>query len=136
MKLKLRRQRVQEEIPQASMSDIAFLLLIFFISTTIFSVEQGIPVVLPGRASSVKKVSRKNVLVINTDARGTVYVDGNPVRVRDIRDIVKRRLQANDKLIVSIESDPDASYQSMIDILDEVKLAKATRFALKMRRPH
>ena len=61
--------------------------------------------------------------------------DGNPVRIRDIRDIVKRRIEANDKLIVSIESHPDASYQSMIDILDEVKLARATRFALKMRRP-
>ena len=134
MKLKFKRQRVQEEIPQASMSDIAFLLLIFFISTTIFSVEQGIPVILPGRASTVKKVSRKNVLVINTDSRGVVYLDGNPVRVRDIRDIVKRRIEANDKLIVSIESHPDASYQSMVDILDEVKLAKATRFALKMRK--
>ena len=42
------RSRPSDDIPAASMSDIAFLLLIFFLVTTIFAVEQGIPLILPG----------------------------------------------------------------------------------------
>ena len=61
------------------MSDIAFLLLIFFLVTTIFALEEGIPLVLPGKQSTNVKVKRDNILVIQTLANGDIVVDKNVV---------------------------------------------------------
>jgi len=129
-----RKTRVSDEIPAASMSDIAFLLLIFFIATTIFDVEQGIPLLLPGIGGKTTKVNPKNVMRITTDAAGQVYVDGNPVRLQDVEEMTRQRLAENPKTIVSIESDPDSRYDTMIQVLDEVKQAEAPVISLKLKR--
>jgi len=113
------------------MSDIAFLLLIFFLVSTIFAVEQGIPLLLPGQKSRNVKVKRKNILVVKAHANGSITIDKQPVSLQQIRPIVEERLAKNPKLIVVIETHPDCEYGLMIDILDELKLANARRISLK-----
>ena len=124
-------RRELEDIPQSSLADVAFLLLIFFIATTIFPTEKGIPLVLPGSTSVKKPIPRKNVLQITT---GRIYLDGVPSEIRGLRDEVKRRIEENPNLVVSIETDPDAPYGIMVDVLDEVKLANAERISIKLYR--
>ena len=113
------------------MSDIAFLLLIFFLVTTIFALEKGIPMALPGQQSQNIKVKRKNIMTVKAYANGSITVDDDPVRLGGVRAIVERRLAQNDKLIVVIETHPDAEYGLMIDILDELRLAKARTISLR-----
>jgi len=113
------------------MSDIAFLLLIFFLVTTIFAVEQGIPLVLPGQQSTTVKVKRKNILVVQAHANGAIVVDKEAVPLKELRPLIERKLAQNDKLIVVIETHPDSEYGLMIDILDELRLANARRISLK-----
>lgn len=125
------KSRPTTEISAASMSDIAFLLLIFFLVTTIFALEMGIPLVLPGKESSNVKVSRKNILEVKAYPNGAVMVGDKQVPLSQIRPIVERDLAANPKLIVVIKTHPDAEYGLMVDLLDELKLAKCTRIALK-----
>ena len=129
-----RRRRVDDEISFASTSDIAFLLLIFFMVSTIFNVEQGIPLRLPGGVSEKVKVNTKNVLTISSDASGTVFLGENAIPVHLLADEIKTRLAENERLVVSIESHPDSRYEVMIRILDEVKKSKARSISLKMRR--
>ena len=126
--------RVPSDIPQASLADIAFLLLIFFIATTIFDVEMGIPLVLPGKSSNVVKLNRKNVLTVTSDAAGTVFVDGEAVAVPSLHTLVEERIRENPEIVVSIETHPDAAYGVMISILDQAKKANAKRISLKMNR--
>jgi len=73
------KSRPTTEISAASMSDIAFLLLIFFLVTTIFALEMGIPLVLPGKESSNVKVSRKNILEVKAYPNGAVMVGDKQV---------------------------------------------------------
>ena len=113
------------------MSDIAFLLLIFFLVTTIFALEQGIPMALPGQQSTDIKVKRKNILTVKAFANGSVTVDDDPVPVEGIQNIIERRLAQNEKLIIVIETHPDAEYGLMVDILDELRLARARTISLK-----
>jgi biopolymer transport protein ExbD len=128
---KLTRSKATSEISAASMSDIAFLLLIFFLVSTIFAVEQGIPLVLPGQQSKNVKVKRQNILVIKAHANGSITIDKDPVSLDDIRPIVEDKLAENPKLIVVIETHPDCEYGLMINILDEIKLANARVISLK-----
>lgn len=114
-----------------SMSDIAFLLLIFFLVSTMFAVEQGIPLVLPGRQSKNVKVKRSNILEINALADGSITVDNRRVSLREVRSIVASRLAENEKLIVVLATHPDSEYGLMVDLLDEIKLANARVISLK-----
>jgi biopolymer transport protein ExbD len=129
-----RRAQPVGELSQASLSDIAFLLLIFFIATTIFPTEQGIPLILPGATSNVAQIHRSNVMVIHTDETGSVFVDDTPFPVEALRAEVERRSRENDKLVISIETDAEAPYKSMVAVLDQVKLAGATKISIKMFR--
>lgn len=122
------------EISQASTADIAFLLLIFFISTTVFETEFGMQVVLPGLGGTPMKVKRENVLTVRATADGAVYVDDAPTALPEVRHVIKAQLEINPDLTVSIETDGDAAYERMVDVLDEVKAAKAQRFSIKRGR--
>jgi biopolymer transport protein ExbD len=130
---KIRRPSVSTEIPSASMADIAFLLLIFYISTTVFSSEQALTLVLPPKGEAAKRqVSRQDVMVLHTDAMNQVTIDDQPLADLDaLSDRVKERLAANPKLVVSIETHPRSRYKTMIKVLDEVKEAEAPRISLK-----
>jgi biopolymer transport protein ExbD len=137
--MKIKRLKVPDEIPNSSMSDIAFLLLVFFIATTIFNVEEGLTLILPPKdAGTPKKVSRKNVMTIHSDASGRVYIDDKPwSNLYKLHEEVRKRFNENDKLVISLESHPDSKYEVMIDILDEVKKAEleVLRMSLKTYNP-
>ena len=124
------KRRSFGEISAASMSDIAFLLLIFFLVTTIFALEKGIPMVLPGDTPP-KKLKKSNMLIIQAHANGAITIDNSVVTLRQVRTGVERRLAENKKLIVVLETHPDSEYGLMVDLLDEVRLAQARRISLK-----
>ena len=127
-----RSSKVTSDFSTASMSDINFLLLIFFLVSTMFAVEKGLPMALPGQQSKSVKLKRDNVLTIQAFANGSIVIKGTgPVGVRDLEQIVENKLLANPKLVVVIETHPDAEYAVMIDILDELRLANAERISLR-----
>jgi biopolymer transport protein ExbD len=131
------RRRRREEIPQSSLADMAFLLLIFFIATTTFAVEFGLPLVLPSaRRSAVLSVRPENVFRIEARADGNVTAEGVPVAVDAIADRIRARNRARgaagqEELVVILETDPRAEYQLMVAILDQIRAADARRVALK-----
>jgi biopolymer transport protein ExbD len=131
----IRRKRESPEIPLVSTADVAFLLLIFFISSTVFSIDEGLPLILPARGSSVVKVSVKNVARIVVHQDGTVTLDKKVVPVDSIAGIVRGMIAANDKLVVSLETDPRCRYGRMVRVLDQLKLANATRISLRLYTP-
>lgn len=127
-----KRSKVSSEFNTASMSDINFLLLIFFLVSTMFAVEKGLPMALPGKGSQTVKLKRDNVLTIQAYENGSIVMRGTgPVNVREIKPLIEQKLLQNPKLVVVIETHPEADYRVMVDILDELRLAKATRISLR-----
>ena len=137
MPIMQRKQRVSDEIPTASLADIAFLLLIFFLTTTVFNEEKGLPIVLPEQATE-QDVSAKNIIFFLVQADGRVVVrrgeseQEQVVSYREVEGILRSELIANDRLIAAIKTDPEAAYRHMINVLDEVKLAGAERISLQV----
>ena len=71
-------------------------------------------------------------LTIQAFSNGSIVIRGTgPVGIKDLRQIIENKLIANPKLVVVIETHPDAEYAVMIDILDELRLAKAERISLR-----
>jgi biopolymer transport protein ExbD len=120
-----------DEISTASMSDIAFLLLIFFLVSTIFNQEQGLPMLLPGQASETATVSTKNILDIEIRQNNLVYLDEVQFRIPQLENEIRTRIAANPKLICQLKIHPDSFYGTMVDVLDELHLADAKKISIK-----
>ena len=120
-----KRTRVGAEMSgESSMSDVAFLLLVFFIVSTTFP-EVGLPLILPSKQGDVKQVKRTNVMQIVTGRTGAYFIDidESATPLSALKGLVSERLTENENLIISLETHPEAPYGNMIDALDEVMLA-------------
>lgn len=113
------------------MADLGFLLLVFFIVTTVFAIEQGIPLVLPGRARAITKLKQSDVLEIRALRDGTVTAGGVLVPRASVRRLVESRLERDPDLVVVLATAPDANYGAMVNILDQIKMARCRRISLK-----
>ncbi len=128
-----KRRRNEGEIPTASLPDIVFMLLIFFLVTTTIDVDKGLGLVLPAKGQETQ-VSKKNITNIFINAAGKVAIgSGDDLRIIEIRDLrreVKKLLTANDKMIFSVKTDSRTKYQTYIDVMDQLKRANAKRISI------
>ena len=119
------------EFQAASMADLGFLLLVFFIVTTVFAIEQGIPLILPGRARTVTRLKESEVLEIRVGRDGSVEAAGRLIGVDAVRSLVEQRIAHHPEVVVVLMTAPEASYGRMVDVLDQIKLARCRRISLQ-----
>ncbi len=135
--MRLREKKVARAgIPTASMGDVAFLILIFFLTSTVFTKDKGLKMLLPERTEEQEevKVKPENIVTVAINPAGevkikTVELDRIlvPEEYDEIKNIVEERLLARDTLlVVSLRPSKDAPYDNMIQALDQIKLAKTT----------
>jgi len=134
---KRKKRRDVGEIPTSSTSDVAFLLLIFFIVMPMKSDEIGLSMVLPGKATaeSTVRVRQSNVATIRVLAGNTLTFEDAPIALSRLQQAIRERLAGNDQTVVVLETHPDADYGMMIACLDEIKLADARKVSLKTTKP-
>ena len=124
-----RKRSKLKDIPSASMADIAFLLLVFFLVTTTISMDKGIGQVLPAIGEELE-VNPKNITKVLVNATGQVLHDDELVSLSQLRTKIKNMLAQNDKLIVSVKTHPQTKHQAYVDVLDQLKQAGATRISI------
>lgn len=132
-----KRVRVLPEIPTASMADIAFLLIVFFLTSTSMNQDKGLSLYLPAMGES-KEVAKKNIcnVWINEADEVAIYEEDQlkPLAFAALKGEIERRLTENGKLIVSVKSERGATYRTFVNVLDELKLAGATRISIASRK--
>lgn len=122
-------------IPTASTGDIAFLILIFFMSTSMFAKEKGLKIVLPEPNAEGTKIKPENILNVAVNPEGQVLTSIGTetpvvVNIPDLRELVVQRLAANPDLAISFRVSRRAPYRVMVEVFDQFKLAKAERVSL------
>ena len=121
-----RSTRKETFIPTSSMGDIAFLLLIFFMVTTIFREESGLPVELP-RAEAGEEVKRELVSNIYINRVGQISIEDRLVQMKHITDIIGTKISDNPQLIVAFKTDTYTDYGVVSDVMEELKEVNAVR---------
>jgi len=121
-----RKARLGAKIPTASTADIAFLLNMFFMVTTIFKLEEGLAITMP-RSRAGEKVPKEKVVHIWVDRSGVISMDDLIVQMSDIEPILARKLEENPMLIVAFNTDEKTPYKVMNDAMERLKLAQALR---------
>jgi len=117
-----KKTKIEPKIPTSSMADIAFLLLIFFLATTIFRMEEGLSVHLP-RAEAGEKVPREKVTHIWIDGAGNVSIDDNIITMQSIEPILVDKLRSNPAIIVGFNADRSVPYRIMDQAMEQLKNA-------------
>jgi len=107
--------------------DCVFILLIFFIVTTVFVEETGVEVDKP-QAASAARLEKTSILLALTE-RGEVVYGGRDIGISGVRPLVKRLLQ-KENLPVIIQADRVSQSGTLVRIIDEAKLAGATKVSV------
>lgn len=131
------QEKTKPNIPTASMGDIAFLIIIFFMTSTVFTRDKGIKMLLPEKTDleAIVKVVPENIVMITINPSGEINVKSSNLdryltsRQYDlVREMIEDKLRERDTLlVVSVRTSPDAPYRCMIGILDQVKMARIRR---------
>jgi biopolymer transport protein ExbD len=112
------------------------LLLTFFMLTTVFNMPQTMELNLPPDDKVHVEVAESALMTIRVSSDCTIYWNAGSdtklqrVAFKDFRKFLVERLRSNPKLITLIKIDRQATYNNMVDVLDEVNLASITRFSL------
>ncbi|NQV40995.1 MAG: biopolymer transporter ExbD [Candidatus Marinimicrobia bacterium] len=133
MLVKKKRKNSGGEIPTASLPDIVFMLLLFFLVTTTIDMDKGLGMVLPEEGNTTE-VNPKNITNILVNASGKIAVshegDIQVIDVRELKHFAKRSLATNDKMIFSVKTAATSKYKDYIVVIDQLKQASATRISI------
>ncbi len=121
------------------MVDVAFLLLIFFMVTTVFRRPLAMEINMPEPGAKIL-VPESNVMtlyvlddqrILTRTAKGPVL----PIAWNELESSMRRGMEANDKLIILVKIDPEVRYERMVDMMDVLDDAHMTRFSLVQMTP-
>ena len=119
--MRLRRQSVASEIPTASMADVAFLLIIFFLVASFYSVTRGIQFSLPKKDEAALTAEPEAAVLIEIARDGALTVDGRPMGLAGLQGYLRPKLARNPTKSVILQTSLDAPYHAMTDAFDELR---------------
>lgn len=118
-------------IPTSSMADIAFLLILFFMVTTVFSTEQGLKILLPKAEATQRIRLRRNTLNVWINRDGLISIqdklmpEENPVE--SFGNKLLEVLGEKPDLVVLLRVDKNARYGQISDLIEKMKEVKALK---------
>jgi biopolymer transport protein ExbD len=121
--VKIARRELPVEIPTASMADVAFLLIIFFLVASFYSVTRGIQFSLPKHDEAALTAEPEAAVLIEIASNGALTVDNRRMQLSQIEDYIRPKLLRNPTKSVILQTSLDASYQVMTDVFDELRQA-------------
>ena len=134
-----KKRRIGISIDMTPMVDVAFLLLIFFMVTTVFRTPQALEINLPPDKDVKIEVAESKVLTVRVlpDNRAYWKKGTDPWARIDVSGLgaVLKPFKGNKELVVLIKIDREAKFNNMVDIIDELDIAKLTRFSLGTLTP-
>jgi biopolymer transport protein ExbD len=132
-----RKRKDMGGIPTASMSDVAFLLLVFFLSTTKFDIKKGLGINLPAASKNAEKkvkLKEENITKVWIDAEGVITLKTKDaeetVSLNQLESKIRKIVSDNPDMVVSLKTDRKSKYQNMVKALDRLQAAGAEKISL------
>jgi len=122
------------EISMAPLIDVIFLLLIFFMVTTVFPENRGIAIQQPSAKSSERLPSEKITFLVTND--NNVYYQNKNVSFADVERIVKNQLSVASDMAILLKIDKQANAQTIISTMDACRNAGAQRIGIATKKSH
>jgi biopolymer transport protein ExbD len=122
-----RKIKLETDIPTASMPDIIFMLLIFFMVTTVLREYSGLPINLPKAKRIEKLKSKRHTTHIWISKEGLISIEDKLYSVKDVRHVMYDKRSSDPQLVVSLKSDEEARMALVSGIHNELRKADALK---------
>jgi len=109
------------------MADISFLLLVFFMVSTVFVRYRGLRVELPEAEKIEKLEMRRHVTSIWVSRQGAINIDDQTVPLGQVGSMIHGKLTDNPRVVVCIKADGNARFGLLSDVLQELRKVEALR---------
>ena len=124
-----RKTHTSREISTSSMPDIIFMLLIFFMVTTVMREYEGLDVIMP-RAKMIEKLeSKRHTSYIWATKDGLVSVDDRIININNLSGLMYNKIAKDPKITVSLKSDEKATMKLITDIHTQLRTANALKLS-------
>ena len=123
-----RNPRYTVQMPLTSLIDIVFLLLVYFLLTTNFMVDEGIDVKLPRAEASSPQTQTE--ITVYLDAEGRAFLENQPVTLNDLFKRIQKLVNGAEDRLVVIKADRAVVLDKAVQVMDVVKAAGAGRLCL------
>jgi len=120
--------RYQIQAPLTSLIDIVFLLLIYFLLTTNFIVEEGIKIKLPQATASAPQIRQE--ITVFVDREGTAYMADRKIPMDQLYTRLKEKIGNDPDRLVIIKADKTVILNKAVKVMDIAKAAGAARLSL------
>ena len=127
----IRRSESTAEMSFSSISDIAFLLIIFFMVASSFIVSEGFHLVLPDKSKKPVITPRSQVLILSVQQDGKVLADGRGLADEEITSYLVDAIGSAKKAVV-LKTSCEAPYGRVVKIIERVKGAGFKSLSLRM----
>jgi biopolymer transport protein ExbD len=124
--MRIEKRRVSDEIPTASMADIAFLLIVYFMVTSTFAATRGLDFAFPPDEDNAQTIEPEEAVLIEIQPSGELLVDQKPMQANEIIAYLAPKLENNPSKPVILRPDPAAPYGFMVKVLDELRRGEET----------
>lgn len=121
------RNKRKAEFSMASMSDLVFLLLIFFMLTSTLIAPNAVKLLLPG--SDSKTMAKPATVTVYIDEQFVYYVDGKPVPVGILDQELATALQDQQEASVVLRADKTVAIQYVVTVIDAVNSVNRATYA-------
>ena len=125
----IRKNKQNNEISTASLPDIIFMLLIFFMVTTVMREYEGLDVIMP-RAKMIEKLaSKRHTAYIFATKDGLISVDDRIINMNALSGVMYSKIAKDPRLTVSLKSDEKATMKLITDIHTQLRTANALKLS-------
>ena len=123
----IRKTTLSSEIPTASMPDIIFMLLIFFMVTTVLREFSGLPIEIPKAKRIEKLKSRRHTSHIWISKEGLISIEDRLFNIENVRNIIYDKRVADPQIVISLKADKSARMELVSGIHNELRKADALK---------
>ena len=124
-----RKNKTSNEISTSSLPDIIFMLLIFFMVTTVMREFEGLDIILP-RAETIEKLeSKRHTVYIWATKEGLISVNDKIININDLSNVMFLKLSRDPKLTVSLRPDEDSRMELISEIHIQLRKAQALKLS-------
>mgnify|MGYP001330064674 FL=1 len=122
-----RKNKTSNEISTSSLPDIIFMLLIFFMVTTVMREFEGLDIVLPKAETIEKLESKRHTVYVWATKEGLISVNDKIININDLSNVMFMKLSKDPKLTVSLRSDEDSRMELISEIHTQLRKAQALK---------
>lgn len=125
------RRKSPDIADSGALSDLAFLLIIFFIVIAVFNVNKGFILSLP-KKNSTKIVNVKDIIKVTLHSDGSLSSRGADITREELKSDTEAQLDSQPNLTFLLKIEPDTVYQDVVEVIELVRRLEVSNFSFSM----